>query len=368
LHRLFGRACMAWISATQRTPLSSLLSQKAGQIESLRRQLEAEAAEAEVDDVWLLRYVLSFESRPAEAATAARKALQWRHDHRELIQAAKMRRLPPGLSMEDVQALQCMLVSGFHFTTAFGDPVFVIRAGQSNQSLLLDMVGEDKVELWMTYLGECAWQLCETATRRNGYFVKQFTLQDFSSASMSQDRRFFKILGRNSKMNEWLRPQFMGRAIFFNTPTWMSLAFAIASKLVSQKFLSKIWVHHQNVGLEQQGANLCPYAQQLLSADRLPTFLGGTCACQEHGGCVNGMLNSNFGKHSVDDVASSPRRILPLLRLPRCEEIEKSPHSKPPAPTPQEGGVGDEVVAVSCWRRCCFRRRPMAASADRAGV
>ena len=143
-----------------------------------------------------------------------------------------------------------MLVSGFHFCTTFGDPIFIIRSGQSNQSPLLDMLGEEKVELWLTYLSECAWQFCEVATRRRGYFVKQITLQDFASASLSQDRRFFRVLGRSSKMNEWLRPQFLGRAIFFNTPSWMSLAFAIASKLMSQKTLSKIWVHRHWVAVK----------------------------------------------------------------------------------------------------------------------
>ena len=352
---------MAWVSATERTALSSLLSQKAGPIESLRSQLGEAAAEA--DDVWLLRYVLSFESRPLEAADAAQRALRWRQEHRDLVEAARTRSVPPGLSMEDVRALQTMLVSGFHFTTIFGDPIFVIRSGQSNQSPLLDILGEEKVELWLTYLSECAWQFCEVATRRRGYFVKQFTLQDFASAALSQDRRFFRVLGRSSKMNEWLRPQFLGRAIFFNTPGWMSLAFAIASRFMSQKMLSKVWVHRTSVG-HPPGAPLCPYAQQLLGGtDRLPSFLGGACVCQEHGGCVNGMSNSNFGKHSADDIAGSPGIILPLLRLPQLDAVAvQRPMAKPVSPTPHESPV--QVASNSCWRRCCLRRRPLAASAD----
>ena len=368
------RVRMAWINATHRVDLASLLSQKGGQIESLRSQLGPEVVtEAELDDVWLLRYVLSFESRPAEAADAARRAIAWRNEHRELVEAAKMRSLPPGLSMGDVQVLQTMLVSGFHFTTKFSDPIFIIRAGQSNQSPMLDMLGEEKVEVWLTYLSECAWQFCDAATRKRGYFVKQITLQDFAAAAMSQDRRFFRVLGKTSKMNEWLRPQFLGRAIFFNTPTWMSLAFAIASKIMSQKMLSKIWVHRQAVKADDE-PHLCPYAQQLLNAEHLPSFLGGACTCDAHGGCVNGMLNSNFGKHSADDIASSPSTILPLLRLPRCEDIEDGPHAKPPTGAhtgaPQESPAefnAPRSCCKPCWRRCS-RRRPLAASVDGSDV
>lgn len=77
------------------------------------------------------------------------------------------------------------------------------------------------------------------------YFVKQISLQDLAGASMMPDRRFFGIMGRVSKTNEWLRPQLLGRVVIFNAPSWAKLAFRIASNFISQKTLSKVWIHRQ---------------------------------------------------------------------------------------------------------------------------
>lgn len=77
------------------------------------------------------------------------------------------------------------------------------------------------------------------------YFVKHIGLQDLSGMGMMPDRRFFRILGRVSKTNEWLRPQLLGRVVIFNAPSWVGLAFRLASHFLSQKTLSKVWIHRQ---------------------------------------------------------------------------------------------------------------------------
>ena len=77
------------------------------------------------------------------------------------------------------------------------------------------------------------------------YFVKHIGLQDLSGMGMMPDRRFFRILGRVSKTNEWLRPQLLGRVVIFNAPSWVGLAFRLASNFLSQKTLSKVWIHRQ---------------------------------------------------------------------------------------------------------------------------
>ena len=83
------------------------------------------------------------------------------------------------------------------------------------------------------------------------YFVKHIGLQDLSGISMMPDRRFFRILGRVSKTNEWLRPQLLGRVVIFNAPSWVGLAFRIASNFMSQKTLAKVWIHPQkSLGVE----------------------------------------------------------------------------------------------------------------------
>ena len=43
-------------------------------------------------------------------------------EHRGLVEAAKERRAPPGLTASELCALQTLLLTAFHGTTTFGDP------------------------------------------------------------------------------------------------------------------------------------------------------------------------------------------------------------------------------------------------------
>ena len=339
---------MAWTTAFERCPLPELLEQHQSALQVLRQEL----GDA-FDDASLLRYVLSYERHPEQAAEAARKALQWRQDHKDLVEAAQQRKPPPGLTTAEVCTLQTLLLTSFHGATIFGDPLFIIRPGLSNQSAVLDMLGEEKVELWVNFLNECSFQYCEAATRRMSYFVKHIGLQDLSGISMMPDRRFFRILGRVSKTNEWLRPQLLGRVVIFNAPSWVGLAFRIASNFMSQKTLSKVWIHPQKpIG------SMCPYGQQLVRPESLPSMFGGLCTCDGQG-CVGLRPNDSLQKPTLEDVPSSLSELLPIRRLPRCEALVP----KAAAPSPIRA---IHAPAEPWCRRCCKRRRPLAASADQA--
>lgn len=340
---------MAWVTAFERCPLPQLFEQHREAINVLRQEL-GDAFE----DASLLRYVLSYENHPDQALQAARKALEWRQDHKDLVEAAKQRKPPPGLTMQELCCLQTLLLTSFHGATNFGDPLLIIRVGLSNQTAVLDMMGEEKVELWVNYLNECSFQYCEAATRKMSYFVKHIGLQDFGGMGMMPDRRFFRILGRVSKTNEWLRPQLLGRVVIFNAPSWVGLAFRLASNFLSQKTLSKVWIHRQ-----RPSGTMCPYGQQLIRPESLPSILGGLCTCDGQG-CVGGRPNTCWQKPTPEDIPGSLTELLAIRRLPRCEDLV--PPAAPPLPSVQP--VTTPPSQQPWCRRCCKKRRPLAASAD----
>ena len=142
---------MAWASAFERRPLPQLLEQHRDTVAFLQEEL-GDALDATA----LLRYALSFPQRPA-ALQAARRALAWRREHQATVEAARRRQPPPGLTREELQALQGLLLAGFHGATRYGDPIFVIRAGVTNQQQVLEAVGDEKLELWVSYLNERLW-------------------------------------------------------------------------------------------------------------------------------------------------------------------------------------------------------------------
>ena len=47
----------------------------------------------------------------------------WRQDHKDLVEAAKQRKPPPGLTMQELCCLQTLLLTSFHGATNFGDPL-----------------------------------------------------------------------------------------------------------------------------------------------------------------------------------------------------------------------------------------------------
>ena len=103
------------------TPLADLLSAHAPAIAALRADL-GESLPACYDDIWLLRYALSFPT--PERAAALRKGIAWREKNAALLADAAAGRPPPGDAV--ISASQ---VAAFHGATKRGDPLFVVRSG-----------------------------------------------------------------------------------------------------------------------------------------------------------------------------------------------------------------------------------------------
>lgn len=274
---------MAWVSAVDRVPIAELKVRHRHQIEELRGDLESSLAAAGspqwADDVWLLRYLLSFKEKIPEAAEAAKRAIAWRQENAFLCEAARSRSAPPGLSQRALEAIGAFYTGGYRGATVFGDPVFVIRAGTLNMPLLMDNVSEDELFQWIVFMNESVWQYCEALSLRKGYFVKQITLVDLAGVPMKRDARFFRAYGKSSKQNEWLRPQLIGKTVGFNPPPWIKLVWQIAATFMSKRSVDKVSIHKTRIGDQApKGASgeLCPFAASLLGgAGGLPGFVGG---------------------------------------------------------------------------------------------
>lgn len=290
----FHFTLMAWISPLERVPLQDLRVRHRHAITELRAALEGDLEEAGkpayADDTWLLRYILSYPESVESAAAAARKAVQWRQENRDLVEAARQRRVPVEFTPEELRAITLFFAAAYLGTSQFGDPLFVCRLGAYNLPALMEQVSEDKLELWFSFVNECAWQYCEAATRDRGILVKQINIQDASGVSMSKDRRFFGALGKSSKTNEWLRPQLIGKTYVFNSPIWMNVAWKFAGNFMSRKSIEKVSIHPRKVSgslraapdVEGSEEACCPFASSLLGGDKaIPTFLGGTLDCDD---------------------------------------------------------------------------------------
>jgi len=110
-----------------------------------------------------------------------------------------------------------------------------------------------------------------------------------SNTRLIRENRFFSAFGMTSKMNDWLYPQLHAKNFVLNAPGWINLAFRLSSAFMSRRSVERVTVHQRIPA--NASHNSCPVSRRLLDVASLPSFLGGTCQCDE-GCCINGTDNT----------------------------------------------------------------------------
>ncbi|CAK0889397.1 unnamed protein product, partial [Prorocentrum cordatum] len=201
--------------------LADAQARHAQEVEELRGRLAAACPGREPDDLFLLRYVLSYEGGGPGAAAAAARAIAWREKHRGLVAAAQActdelasEPLKEWISLEHLRVIDSCLVARFagQTSTPQGFPLYVIHSGRCRLRKLMDTVDIKSVALWLTWRNEIGYWRCDAATRRSGLLMKQVVVMSMEGALMSgQDPRFFVSYGKSSKRSEYLHPQLLAR-------------------------------------------------------------------------------------------------------------------------------------------------------------
>lgn len=182
--------------------LSTLLDEHASSIAELRDLVgdavpadEVTADGVSVDDVFLLRFVLSNRKKKTleSAAEKVRDTLRWRRENAELLTAmAQGEPHPLEKGMSD------FLFSGLGGSLAGGEPLSVVRMGSSNFRALMKTYDVETVATFLLFEKEKMFRICDRETRARDELVKAVTVIDFAGFTMFGgrfDQRFFKSLG-----------------------------------------------------------------------------------------------------------------------------------------------------------------------------
>lgn len=273
-------AALASLAAPQ--SIDELLAAHAPAVAALRAALAAELP-AHWDDIFLLRYVLSF-PEPERAATV-RKALAWRAAHAALLEGARTGALPP-----HHDKLSRFQAAGFHGATQHGDVLFIVRSGLSDvPGMVAAGVTTEMFVEWNIHHREMCFLMADRETRARRALVKSITLIDMRTAAFGFNTRFASAIGESSKLAEFLYPQLLRRSVLFNPPSFFNAVFAIIRPLMPAKALEKTIVCPGT--LSGPSVSACPFASAMFDASALPTFLGGACRCAAKGGCIAGRPN-----------------------------------------------------------------------------
>jgi len=264
-------------SAAEREQVSVLIARNSREIDDLRKGLSA-ALQVNlpefVDDLFLLRYVLSNVSKPQNMLPQALQAVKWRTDNKDIVAAARSRSCAKlGLTSRELKAADLFQPCRYIGATTCGDPMVFVRPATVNQFALMEILSEEALHKLVSFFNEIAWDFCNTVTRSRGYLVKQYTFVDCTNASLAYDRRFFSVIGKVSKQNEWLRPQLQAKAVVLNPPRWVRAGYAAAELFVSKKAMAKVVLYSPPVNKAEGGS----LAKQFVTDQaQWPDFLGGS--------------------------------------------------------------------------------------------
>jgi hypothetical protein len=269
--------------------LDELLSAHGASISALRADVlpPATAGGAPIDDVFLLRFVLSFPEGGTARADALKRCVEWRTSHEALLADAAAGRPAPS---SDV--LEPFMVAAPHGVGKDGSQLFIVRAGLSNPSATMALVTTEQLLAHMMYFKEVAFLHCDRETRARNRMVKQVVIIDMQHTSLfNTDSRYFKVIAESGKLSETVYPQLLGRSVLMHPPSFLAAMMAIFRPLMSKKQLEKQALCPGS-SAASPSASACPYASKMFDLADLPTFIGGSCTCTHKGGCVCGWPNS----------------------------------------------------------------------------
>jgi len=227
------------------------------------------------DDIWLLRYILSFKTAK-KALKPAQICIAWRKENQEFLDkcaddGAEFKKLDISVVSNKYQ------VAGLVDCLKDGGPFVVIRPSQGDpEAMYTNMTYAELHQLHYGYR-ELSFRRCDRLTRSSRIIVKQILIFDMDKVSFSKvmDRRGGKVYGPVSKACANYYPQLQSKFVMINTPSWMSIVWQFVKRIMPKRNVDKMAVCPGNT--LKGDVSKCPYVKKYFDVEKLPDFLGGKC-------------------------------------------------------------------------------------------
>lgn len=267
--------CSPLLACTETLVVADLIKAHREDIDKLREQCK-DILEAEHDDLWLLRYVLS---RKDKAEAAVRKGLQWRKENAKWLSLAKT-----GGKAPHADRIERYTAVGLHKRNCDGGAVMIIRAGVTPVKQLMEVVTVAELTEWFMFKKEETFIICDEATRRTGKLVKTVVLNDATGVpgmweltGLLRNNGLMTALGDSSKLSESVYPQLVSVSVILNPPGFVRMVFKLVRVFMSASMMEKVKLCSGDI--VNGDINDCPYAAKLVAIPDIPTFLGGQSEC-----------------------------------------------------------------------------------------
>lgn len=245
-----------------------------------------------LDELFILRHVLSEKGNKKKIIAAIRKGLEWRASHLAILQTLTMS--PDGSDFEAAEEgselrkkfdfiknhLAIGLIDGF---PTLPHPLFVIRGQFNMQKTIMKNIDRDAVKLYLLLQTEFYYRIVDERTRKTGTWVKVINVIDaknFGPFKKEFDFKFFRVIGENSKDSDYLHPQLLAKKVALNVPSVLLTMIKFFKRFMSKRAMEKLGIClGSNIGSRTDAGEVCPFVKKHNLASFLPHFMGGTATC-----------------------------------------------------------------------------------------
>lgn len=237
-----------------------------------------------LDDIFILRYVLSTKGDISLIKKQIKLALNWRKEHLPLIKTVKLKEDTVTVTFEGTEEqnkfinfLRTHMCSGILGHTKENNiPVILVRIASTNMRLVLKTVKPEDIVLYQLVKSEGLFRLCDKRTRESRKLISSLCIVDLANffiLSKKFDRKFLSVMTKAKQQSEQLHPKLMLQYMT-NIPKGAIILKSIFGRFIKKKDGMKFFSHNDQL-----------LADELVIknkvADHLPDFLGGSAATSD---------------------------------------------------------------------------------------
>jgi hypothetical protein len=169
---------------------------------------------------------------------------------------------------------------GYHQVDKKGRPMYIECQGRLNIDKLFQISTEERVLRHYIQSYEVLLRLrfpaCSAVA---GTRIEQgLSILDLTGGSSKMlSKKVYSLIQLAAKVGSDYYPEIMGQCMIVNAPMIFTGVWAIVKGFLDEKTRKKITIF---------GSKYQKELLELVEPHYLPEFLGGTCTCPEHGGCL----------------------------------------------------------------------------------
>lgn len=223
-----------------------------------------------ISDADLLRFLRARSFDIAKAIAMYEAMLEWRKE-------VGADTIIESFQFPERKAIKELYPHFHHKTDKFGRPIYIERIGHLQLDEILKLTTMDRMLMYHIKEWEILidWKFPACSKKAGRMIMQSLTILDVKGVAMkAMNKQVRSFVQKIAKIDQDYYPEYLGKMFIVNAPTAFKAVWAVIKPWLDKRTQRKIEVH---------GSNFTSKLLELVDAENLPEFLGGSCQCPE--GC-----------------------------------------------------------------------------------